>query len=744
MWRHGDDSRLEVRVSSLPGWGSGDVTVHGPAGLSKRISRSKVFTDLRPGTYTISAQPVRGRKQDLYPPNVHQSVTVREGRTTTTSVDYVNIVPHTTKVLDAKHLGVVGSTRGSTLTFAPDAATVPALRPGDVIAAGLGPQTPHGLLRKVTAVHRDRGGPIRVTTRQATLRDAVPQGRIEVRGAELTSPAQVRQKAPTGVRPAAYRGAFGTSASRLRTAIADGGEEPGGTEVGGDGSFSFVYKTTLTNDPKNSKVIGEGDDDSTKGQATRECAYTTTSPILAQTMFRARKPKLDFSAAWNSTRLSSLRWTFSGAQSAGLVSESTSAEAKCDGKWTYPLKPIRVGAVTAAIGPIPVVFTVDSQLVGSIGLAGKLSVKVTQQSHFRAGIQYRNGTAQGIHSFDNTFSLDQPPIVELEGSLKAGVRLSLELYGVAGPYLDITPGVKAVEKDEISAEPGSAKLELRAGLYTAAGMDLEKLGFKKNAIEISDLYHVDKVLKTFTWQESAAEKAAREKETSCPAGSTVPSAVTALEAAGDPQHRQVTGMKCWRDWAVADWVPTTMADRVSTTIFKRTGDRLTPALSMPASLSPSGDTKRTGSCARAKELRVPASLLDYVCPSPTGAGARAPFNPASSPVIKDGGYRPALSGSELRRLKGPLRAVQVCANCGPEGGDGSAQEILIFYGNRYVGMVPEGPTYSNRSIIAQDGGTVTARVRWAKPDDPVCCPTGRTVTYHHVWRDHQLRWTTSP
>ncbi|MBH5133261.1 LppP/LprE family lipoprotein [Streptomyces sp. HB-N217] len=57
---------------------------------------------------------------------------------------------------------------------------------------------------------------------------------------------------------------------------------------------------------------------------------------------------------------------------------------------------------------------------------------------------------------------------------------------------------------------------------------------------------------------------------------------------------------------------------------------------------------------------------------------------------------------------------------------------------------PNGPAYSFPKIEAQDGNTVTASVHFAKPDDPVCCPTGETRIYHYEWRNSQLHWTTTP
>lgn len=730
-WRNSNGS-LDVRISTLPGWGTGDVTVRGPEGLSEHLTRSKVLTGLRPGTYKLGAGVVRGNRQDLYPPNLHQTVTVHEGRAAKVSVDYVNVIPHTTKILDARDVRTVVDVEEGALTFAEPSSQTASLRVGDVIVAGRGPHTPDGLLRKVTAVHHGTGGHLLVRTEKATLHDAVPQGRIEVHRAALLPPDQAHEGSQTaGGEPANYRQADARQGIRPMTTQTAMSEDPGTTEIGGDGSFFFVHKLNSYE-----KDVPEEAGDDSKGTASRECAWTTTSPILAQAMFRAQEPKLDFVAAWNGTRLSAARWTVTAAQSAGLEAGTKAAEAKCDWKWTFPKEAIKVGVVDAQIGPIPLVFTVESQMVGSFGLGGKLSLNLTQKAQFTAGLSYRGGKAEGIHSFRNTFSLAEPPTFELEAAVKAGVRLSFKLYGVAGPYLDITPGAKAVEKDQLTAR-GTAKLELRAGLYTAAGMDLEKLGFENNAVEISDLYHQDKVLKTFTWQESAADKAAKEKEIACPAESTMSTAVAAVGAGGDSQDRVVTARKCWREWVVVDWVPTLHSERVSTVVFKRSGDQLTPALTMHSTSEPAGDPKRSSQCAQVKAMSTPTGLMDFVCPSATGATARAAFRPASASLFENEGYKPV---SEVQGLNGPLRAVQVCGNCD---GDGSAQDILLFYGNRYLGMVPNGPAYSYPHIEAQDGSTVTASVRFAKPDDPVCCPTGETRTYHYEWRNNQLLWTTT-
>ncbi|WP_329020431.1 LppP/LprE family lipoprotein [Streptomyces sp. NBC_01601] len=732
-WWHEDGGRLDVRVSSLPGWRSGDITLHGPSGLTRRVTRSLVFAHLQPGNYTIRTEPVRGSRQDLYPSARRQSVTVREGQTATIAVEYANVIPHSTKVLDARRLGVVGGTRGSDLTFEPGAASAASLHAGDVIVAGSGPATPYGLMRKVTAVHHGPDGRIRVSTRRATLHEAVPQGRINVRQRALLSPRDVRVGGSAVGEPALYRPMSGSAAEYQAAGAADPSGDADTFETGGDGTFSIAHTVrehTFTKEPY-------GPAKPVHGVGKKECSWGTTSPLLAQTMFKAEKPKIDFGAVWNLTQLNSVRWSMTTLESAGLRAATEFVEGKCEWKWTYPEPAEPVGEVVVEVGPVPLTFVVTASMVGVFGVGGKVSFDVAQKAQFTAGLQYAAGRATGIHSFQNSFSLAKPPSAEVEASLKGGVRYSLLLEGMVGPYLDITPGVKLVEKEEFGKN-GAAQAELRAGLYTAAGLDLKNLGFDGRAVEIGDLWHKDKALATFPWRGTADGKAPDGREAACPASSTVAAAVADLDVPGDSQGRRVTGEKCWRDWAVADWVPNAFVSRVSTIIFKRNGARLTPAMSMLAPTGPGGDATSAGRCTRVKALHVPSGLLDYVCPSPTGASARAPFNPASVQFFDEiAGLQPILPSSELKRVKGPLRAVQVCG-CQ---GDGSVQEVLLFYGNRYVGMVPDSA--GERSIADQDGSTVTSRVHLAKPDDANCCPSGKTVTYRHVWRNNELEWTSA-
>ncbi|MFF4867219.1 hypothetical protein ACFY3J_37290 [Streptomyces sp. NPDC001231] len=722
-WQSESEGQLQVRVGSLPDGKIGDVTVRGPKGMTEHVTRTSTLTGVKPGRYTITAGRVRGTDHDLYPPTVEQTATVPAGGRASVTVDYNTVIPHTTRPVGAVEIREVDA---GSVTLAPGSATARKLAVGDVLVAGVGPDTPEGLLRKVTKV-RTSGGGVTAVTQSATLREAVPQGRLNIVDAPVVSLEEaMRREGTATARHAGFTGPVGTAG--LLAAGAVTGEDPD-LEVDGEGGFSFLH-----NFADSSSNVGAGKDDSKREEGSLACAGGGSLPLLMEAAFTATTPRMTLDTSWDHGRQKGVRWALTASQTAGFGAESNNVEAKCDVSWLYPKKPIRLGVITVSLGTVPVVIIVKGALTGGAGFGGKAAVKVNQESHFEAGIEVPDGgKAKGIATFDNKFTLKEPPSFEVEGNIKIGGRLSFHLYGTdVGPYLDITPGLKLVYKENFGRQ-GTIKTELRGGLYTTAGIDLEWLGFKDSAVEISDLFHIDKVLWEKTLRESPADRAARENPTDCPDDATTTAAVADLKETTGAVELQVTGRKCWRGWAVVDWVPGLYADRVSATVFKRKDDSLTPAVTMLGVDGPAGSSHNS-TCTKVKGMKVPPGLLDYLCPTSTGTSATAAFNPASADVFASSGYVPTLSDADLKALRGPLRAVQACANCGPEGGDGSAQIIMLFYGNRYAGMVQEGKAYSSRELVSQNGTQVTSRVRWATPDDPVGPSPVVVDTRWHVMR----------
>jgi hypothetical protein len=68
-----------------------------------------------------------------------------------------------------------------------------AVRPGQFVAADVGPETPYGLLSRVVAVRRDRGGTT-LSVEPARLTDAIPAGHIAVRARSVVGAAAVARR----------------------------------------------------------------------------------------------------------------------------------------------------------------------------------------------------------------------------------------------------------------------------------------------------------------------------------------------------------------------------------------------------------------------------------------------------------------------------------------------------------------------------------------------------------------------
>ena len=177
----GPGGQLQVTVTDLPPNVPAAVTVTGSAALpaGEHVVGTRTLS-LPASRYTISAQPVAVGTSTYYPTVSPATVTVQAGTAAQVTVDYLTIVPNTTRVLGSAALGALVSAGPgfATLVFR-QSPGLPALAPGDILVAGVSPRTPDGFLRKVTAV-RGQGTQLMVTTGPATLLEAVTRGAFAV------------------------------------------------------------------------------------------------------------------------------------------------------------------------------------------------------------------------------------------------------------------------------------------------------------------------------------------------------------------------------------------------------------------------------------------------------------------------------------------------------------------------------------------------------------------------------------
>ncbi|MFC9293899.1 hypothetical protein ACFTWH_09040 [Streptomyces sp. NPDC057011] len=625
---------LAVVVKELPSGAAADVLVQGPDGFERRITASRTFDKVAPGQYTLTVNPSRGRDADIHPTKDRLTASVRRGSTTNAEAVYANVVPHTTKVLDAARLELAGPvTDGGRLVFAQAAGQAGNLAPGDVVVAGIGPHTPYGLMRRVTAVHRDDSGQLVVDTGPATLRDALPKARIDVRNlypvpGAVQSPAHSMQAAAHPPLRAS-QASFPSAGGRGLPARPAAPPEEGSVQTGGDGTFSILSPLG-----KNAEAPVGG------GKLSAECALAVTQPLkpVEEVTFIGVKPHIEeLYADWGLTGIDGARFSIGVEEKAQIKISPPAVEVKkCDWRWQFPADPVEVAVFTIPVGPVPVVVACSVSLVGSLGAGGKtdLSLDFTQEAQVVAGMAWQGGRASPIASFKNDFRLNKGPSITTELTAKAGVRLQLEFYGVDGPWVDLTPGVKAAEEDKLGV---SSERVIKGGLYTSAGISFKPWGLEGLSAEISDLYHVETVLyspnspnspttgasptpapsgPSSSPSQSSSPKPDPAKEAPCPSDEVIRTGVKKLfTSPGAPGSPHLGKPKCWNGWVAAVWSEEPASDFVTISVFTRSQDKLTSAVNLLPVMDDSSDPDFLRDCSKLRGLRPPAGLIDFVgCP----------------------------------------------------------------------------------------------------------------------------------
>lgn len=298
------------------------------------------------------------------------------------------------------------------ITVAPGA-TAP--RVGQVIASGVTPATPQGLLAEVTAVSTDAGGGTVAAVRPAGLQQALgdsdialsaPLGADDVVSADSAGPAVVPH-APASTGP-------GASTTPLDPAPLD----PAQLRARATGHVA-------------SRAI------STAG--TQHCDGDSGSTVSVTAAFT---PTLVFEAAIGHSGFRPTVTAKAGAE----IGESTGLSVAFGGKvactWSAKLATYTFRPVEFAVGGVPVVivpvFTVT--MTGKAGGSAQLSTSVSQTLTARAGIQYANGSVSPYSGVTHTTSHTGPAA----GAARADASLSLtgdlegRLYGIAGPEASVT------------------------------------------------------------------------------------------------------------------------------------------------------------------------------------------------------------------------------------------------------------------------------------------------------------------
>jgi hypothetical protein len=163
---------LSISISGLPSGVTANVVVTGLGGFTSSISSDQTIQNLVLGTYTITANAVDGSNSKYYAGQPTQTVTLVDATPASIAVAYTISVLHTTKTLDdIGNQTLVVSPDSSTLTISIMSSAAASLEPGDILAVGITPATPTGLLKRIVSVD-STGNQIILTVSPASLADA--------------------------------------------------------------------------------------------------------------------------------------------------------------------------------------------------------------------------------------------------------------------------------------------------------------------------------------------------------------------------------------------------------------------------------------------------------------------------------------------------------------------------------------------------------------------------------------------
>jgi putative cell wall-binding protein len=446
----------------------------GAAALGGRLGSPLLFTSVRtdghPTTECINALENHCTEiGTIYVLGSTKSVSesIRADLATASAV----LIPDTTKVLAPATMDDLSAIEGSgaVLTFSQEATQASALETGDVVVSGVTTDTPNGLLRKVVSV-QDENGQTVVHTVQANLSDAVGQASMD------------------------YHADLKPSDVAHAVALTDGvtfGPKHAGRATGAN-ALSAVFTISLDHE-----LYKSGDKSITmEGQLELE-------------------PSVDFSASYGV----SYKWhviptgvhlkhLYCAAGLAETLTVNVNASYSLVGAdKTIEVARYYMAPVTVPCGPVPVV--IEPVLTVDINLKGEVSVGVetgvVQSASITAGLRYdndynidRNGDGhvtdadrwRPVWEFNKSFTFNRPSAaLKVEAKASAGPEIAFEIYGIAGPYIQLLGFV------EFDAEFVPApSWDLYAGIGCYAGMKLEVFSY-----EIADISMTVVEWRTLLW-----------------------------------------------------------------------------------------------------------------------------------------------------------------------------------------------------------------------------------------------------
>ncbi len=346
------------------------------------------------------------------------------------------IVAENTRIIDQQTRSIITSidTVNYTFTVSGSSDIISNLKVGDILVDSASAQAPYGYLRKVTAISNNKDGEVVIVTDIATLTEAVNKGSIDFNTGKLTM-AHVES----------YQLTDGVTLQNLKN-----------TDFT---VFSFDYEKVFENDNGEVTISGHTDLD-------------------IEFFF-----DFDWDFDWLSLPPMPIVEKFeSGVEINQNASIMMYSEAGAGMHERISLAKFYFTPWTFMVGPVPVVFVPRIELFVEMdgSIIAVFTASASENFNGRLGTSYSDDDGWNKIS-EKSYESDYvaPNLTAgAEFTTHVGPEISLLLYGVAGPFVNLT-GCGQVNAFLYTAT-GNWDLEFKVGVQSEVGVLIDMIGFREN------------------------------------------------------------------------------------------------------------------------------------------------------------------------------------------------------------------------------------------------------------------------
>ena len=352
------------------------------------------------------------------------------------------VIPETTKIVDASVRQIISAIDTANYTFTLDANNEfsDQLALGDILVDSTSPDAPYGYLRKVSHIEDTKGQMI-VQTEQATLTEAVHKGSINFRSGRVEKSRIMKMKLADGVR-------FINNKATDFTV------------------FEFEYENTFENSYGSFTLSGHT-------QLDMEFFFDFDWDWELLPYPRAYVKKFE-----------------SGVEITQSAQLQMFSEAGMGINERIPLATFYFTPWTFMLGPVPVVFLPRIQLFVSAdgSITATMTAMASENIDGKMGVRYKEeGGWSPINEMNASSDYIAPRLnADCDFNAHIGPEISLLLYGVAGPYANIT--AYADLYGHLYTDQVSWDLYFTLGVEANVGVTVDLIGFSRNWGTPIDIY----------------------------------------------------------------------------------------------------------------------------------------------------------------------------------------------------------------------------------------------------------------